>query len=244
VVTRIESAIEHEDIDLEAFLYIEAAFDSTLFDIIKQAAERHGIEPAICRWICDMLESRRDPGSVCGQGASAVRCAFASAVEPDCGRSLGTKGNGHYTVGYADDIAIFISGKFLQTVSALCTVQQRCERTKLSINPKKTVIIPFTRKRRPHLETCIHVSIYGFTALVDLDRFLSFLFYTQSVGPLDGGTARRKAATYTQKNTNTELTHTDIHASSEIRTHDPSVRAGEDGSCLSPRGHCDRHVHI
>jgi hypothetical protein len=33
--------------------------------------------------------------------------------------------------------------------------------------------------------------------------------------------------------------HTDIHASSGNRTHDPSVRAGEDGSCLRPRGHCD-----
>jgi hypothetical protein len=32
--------------------------------------------------------------------------------------------------------------------------------------------------------------------------------------------------------------HTDIHASSGIRTHDASVRAGEGGSCLRPRGHC------
>jgi hypothetical protein len=27
-----------------------------------------------------------------------------------------------------------------------------------------------------------------------------------------------------------------------IRTHDPSVRAGEDSSRLRPRGHCDRHI--
>jgi hypothetical protein len=32
----------------------------------------------------------------------------------------------------------------------------------------------------------------------------------------------------------TEQTHTDIHASSGIRNHDPSTRAGEDGSCLRP----------
>jgi hypothetical protein len=36
--------------------------------------------------------------------------------------------------------------------------------------------------------------------------------------------------------------HTDIHALSVIRTHDPSVRAGEDGSCLRPGGHCERHL--
>jgi hypothetical protein len=34
--------------------------------------------------------------------------------------------------------------------------------------------------------------------------------------------------------------HRDIHSSSGFRTPDPSVRADEDGSCLRPRGHCDR----
>jgi hypothetical protein len=36
--------------------------------------------------------------------------------------------------------------------------------------------------------------------------------------------------------------HTDIHALSGIRTQDPSVRVSEDGSCLKPTGHCDRHL--
>jgi hypothetical protein len=34
--------------------------------------------------------------------------------------------------------------------------------------------------------------------------------------------------------------NTDVHVSSGIRAHDPSVRASEDSSCLSPLGHCDR----
>jgi hypothetical protein len=59
---------------------------------------------------------------------------------------------GYYTVGCADDLAILINGKFHRTVSEvlqtpLHTVQQWCERTKLSINPNKTVVIPFTRRR-------------------------------------------------------------------------------------------------
>jgi hypothetical protein len=33
---------------------------------------------------------------------------------------------------------------------------------------------------------------------------------------------------------------TDNHTLSGIRTHDPSVRAGEDMSCLRPRGQCNR----
>jgi hypothetical protein len=58
----------------------------------------------------------------------------------------------YYTVGYADDIAILINGKFPQTMSevlqtALGTVQQWCDRIKLSIKPRETVVIPFTRKR-------------------------------------------------------------------------------------------------
>jgi hypothetical protein len=60
--------------------------------------------------------------------------------------------DGYYTVGYAEDIAILTQEKFLTTVSeylqtALYTVQRWCERTGLSINPNKTVIIPFTRRR-------------------------------------------------------------------------------------------------
>jgi hypothetical protein len=35
--------------------------------------------------------------------------------------------------------------------------------------------------------------------------------------------------------------HTDIYALSGIRTHDPSVRVGEDISCVRPRGQCERY---
>jgi hypothetical protein len=59
---------------------------------------------------------------------------------------------GCYAVGYSDDIAILINGKFPQAVSevlqtALGLVQQWCDRTGLSINPSKMVVIPFTKKR-------------------------------------------------------------------------------------------------
>jgi hypothetical protein len=59
--------------------------------------------------------------------------------------------------------------------------------------------------------------------------------------PLDKGSARRKAATYTQNNTNTEKpTHTNIYDLSGIRTYYPIVSVGEDGYCHKPRGHFDR----
>jgi hypothetical protein len=46
--------------------------------------------------------------------------------------------------------------------------------------------------------------IHGSTALVGLGRLFSFLIHTQSVALLGGESASRKAATYTQNNTNTE----------------------------------------
>jgi hypothetical protein len=47
-----------------------------------------------------------------------------------------------------------------------------------------------------------------------------------------------------QRTTQTEQTHIDIHASGGIRTHDASVQAGEDSSCLRTRGHCDLHMYF
>jgi hypothetical protein len=85
VVTRIEGAIEHKDIGLGAFLDIEGAFDRTSFNVIKQAVERHGIEPAICRWICAMLESRNMSATLSGEtlGASVARgCPQGGVLSP------------------------------------------------------------------------------------------------------------------------------------------------------------------
>jgi hypothetical protein len=57
-------------------------------------------------------------------------------------------------------------------------------------------------------------------------------------GSLGGGSDRRKATTYTGQHK--DRINADIHASNAIRIHDPSVWAGENISCISLRGHCDR----
>jgi hypothetical protein len=160
VVTHVKSATECKDIALGAFLDIEGASDKTSFDMIKQAAGKHGTEPAICRWISAMLESRTITATISGEtlrvsasrGCPQGECfrLLWSLVVDDLLWELNDKG--YYTAGYADDIAIPIHGKFLSTVSeclqmALYTVQRWCERTDLSINPDKTVTVPFTMKR-------------------------------------------------------------------------------------------------
>jgi hypothetical protein len=69
--------------------------------------------------------------------------------------------------------------------------------------------------------------------LLGLGSFFSFLtVYT--VGFLGRGISPSQV-----RYLHTEQTHTDIHALSGIRTHDPSIRTSEDSSCFRPRGHCD-----
>jgi hypothetical protein len=91
---------------------------------------------------------------------------------------------------------------------------------------------------RNYLPTCLprHISLYSSTALCRILAVFQFLdLFTQSVGLLGQGSARRKTP-LVQDSIKTKSTHTDIHASSEIRTHNPSIRTCENGSYLkTPR---------
>jgi hypothetical protein len=84
-----------------------------------------------------------------------------------------------------------------------------------------------------------HPSIYGSTALVGLAHFFSFLIYAQSVGLLGRGDQPVARPLPTHRTAETQNKWTDIHASSGIWIYDPSVRVGEDESCLILHGHCD-----
>jgi hypothetical protein len=58
-----------------------------------------------------------------------------------------------YTQGYADDLAVVVTGKFPGTIAeltqwALRCVEKWCVKKGLSINPDKTEITLFTRKRK------------------------------------------------------------------------------------------------
>jgi hypothetical protein len=84
---------------------------------------------------------------------------------------------------------------------------------------------------------------YGSTALCwALAAFSVSWSYTQSAGLLGRGISQSQGLyLQTEQHKNRINAHnTDIHALSGIRTHDPSVRASEDISCLRPGGHCDR----
>jgi hypothetical protein len=60
---------------------------------------------------------------------------------------------GVYTQGYADDICLLAMGRFPNTVSgltqwALHTVEAWCNELGLSVNPDKTGLVAFTRRRK------------------------------------------------------------------------------------------------
>jgi hypothetical protein len=79
--------------------------------------------------------------------------------------------------------------------------------------------------------------------LLDLEQFFIFLiFYTVGRAPWMGEQplARSLPKHRTTQTQNKRIYTPIIHALSEIRTHDPSVRASGESSCLRIRGHCDR----
>ncbi|KAI5637727.1 hypothetical protein NE865_09595 [Phthorimaea operculella] len=60
--------------------------------------------------------------------------------------------NNFYTIGYADDLAILLTGKFTSTVydltqAALRIVECCCTRYALSVNPTKTETVILTLQR-------------------------------------------------------------------------------------------------
>ena len=161
VVTRIEEALENKQICVGAFIDIEGAFDRTTFESIKKAATTHGIKPTICKWIEGMLKGRIIQSKLLGDEiwATTTRgCPQGGVLSPILWclvvDSLITKLNKgpYFTVGYADDLVILTNGLFPSTASeliqgALKVVEGWCNSNHLSINPSKTTVVPFTRKR-------------------------------------------------------------------------------------------------
>ena len=73
---------------------------------------------------------------------------------------------GVYSQGYADDICLLVVRKFPNTVSGLIqwafhTVELWCDELGLSINPNKTGLVAFTRKRK--LPAFLEPSLFGTT---------------------------------------------------------------------------------
>jgi hypothetical protein len=84
----------------------------------------------------------------------------------------------------------------------------------------------------------VYLSIYGSTAFVYLGRFFSFLIlYTVGRTPCtEDQPVASPLPTHRTTQAQNKPTQTSMTPSSGVRTHDPSVRAGEDCPCLRTRG--------
>jgi hypothetical protein len=83
-------------------------------------------------------------------------------------------------------------------------------------------------------------SIALFWALAAFPVF--FILYTVGRTPWTRISPSQSRYLHTGQHKHRINAHTNIHALSGIRTHDPSVQASEDSSCLRLRGPCDRRL--
>ena len=161
LVHRIEEALEKKEVILGAFLDIEGAFDNTTFTSMVSAAKRQGVENTICRWLEHMLRGREVEASMCGatKKVSVARGTPQGGVLSPLMWNLVVNGllvilnaNGYYAQGYADDVVVLIRGKYTAVISelmqgAMKMVEEWCVAEDLSINPSKTTLVPFTKKK-------------------------------------------------------------------------------------------------
>lgn len=165
LVTKIEKALNEKEVALCAFIDIEGAFDNTTYESIEKAALHKGCETSTVKWIKAMLASRRIKTKIgdrsatvtavkgCPQGGVLSPLLWSIVVD-----SLLNKLNqkGFETQGYADDLVITIRGRHDRTISslmqnALNVVNDWSKKENLRVNPSKTTLIPFTRRRKLNL---------------------------------------------------------------------------------------------
>ena len=159
VVSTTEKVLQTQEIAIGAFLDIEGAFNNTSIEAIISALLRHGVPPLFERWIASMLSNRCIISSFmwetmqvarvrgCPQGGNLLPLLW-NLTKDKFLRDLNKAGY-YYSIGFADDIAIIIRGKFPRPVSevlqnVLKRLENWCNRTRFSLNPNKMSIVPFT----------------------------------------------------------------------------------------------------
>ena len=160
-VVQVEKALDQQEIALGIFLDIEGAFNNTYNSMCAALAKR-GIDYTLIRWIRAIVEGRlatvtlgglsRNVGLSrgCLQGGVLSTLVWCLVVNELLAR---LNDGGVCTPGYADGICLLAVGKFPNTVSgliqwALHTIEVWCDELSLSVNPDKTGLVAFTRRRK------------------------------------------------------------------------------------------------
>jgi hypothetical protein len=162
LIVRVEKVLDQRELALGVFLDTEGAYNYTSFDSICTALCGRGVDSTIVRWIRVTLEGRLAMAALndvcvwvvvargCLQGGVLSLLLWCLVVDDFIARlNMG----GVYCQGYADDICLLAGGKFPYTVSELMqgahyTVENWCDEVGLSVNPDKTDLVVFMKKRK------------------------------------------------------------------------------------------------
>lgn len=172
LVGEIEGALTRKEATLCVFLDVEGAFDNTSFDAICDAARGFQVHDTIINWIHCMLKTRTVTASLngtdvrarvgrgCPQGGVTSPLLWLMVVD---GLLAGIERLGVKVIGFADDVCIAVSGNHPNYMTskmqkALDFVETWCTSQSLRVNPNKTEMVLFTRKRRFELRP---ISIFG-----------------------------------------------------------------------------------
>ena len=155
-----EDELNTGGIAMTTIMDIEGAFDKIQFGKLKRALKRRGVSHVMVRWIDNMLKNRAiniHSGGLRLRGKVNMGCPQGGVLSPllwnitvDSLLNRLEEQNVH-SIGYADDIAIMVRGKFISTVAdimrtALGMTERWCVEHDLSINARKTNTILFSKR--------------------------------------------------------------------------------------------------
>lgn len=163
---KIEKSIKYKEVAYCAFLDIEGAFDNASHASIRSAMYKRGFHGSIVDWITAALRNRCivsrlgestikvSTSKGCPQGGVLSPLLWSLVVD-DLLNSLVAMG--FEVIGYADDIVIVVRGKHDETLSnrmqiALNYTLAWCKGEGLNVNPSKTTLVIFTRKRNVNIK--------------------------------------------------------------------------------------------
>nr|CAH7756691.1 unnamed protein product [Callosobruchus chinensis] len=173
LVEKVEKSINRREVALAVFFDIEGAFDKARTVTICNALQARGASPTLVSWVRSALGSRRvrailgdfqrdiEVRGGCQQG-SCLSPLLWCLVMDSLLESLAQQD--FQAQAYADDGVVIVSGRFLSTVCdrmqmACRIVQGWCTETGLSVNPTKTELVLFSRRRK--LEGFRAPTMYG-----------------------------------------------------------------------------------
>ncbi|GAB0090988.1 uncharacterized protein DMENIID0001_057790 [Sergentomyia squamirostris] len=158
----ITTSMEFGETTLCAFLDAEGAFDNTSHNAVENALVKRGVSPTLSKWMRQTLATRIVETQVgktplrmkttrgCPQGGVLSPLMWSLVVDE---LLIKLSDNGILCQAYADDIVIIARGKYEEALvpivrQGLLITNEWTKTVGLRLNPGKTTVVPFTRKRK------------------------------------------------------------------------------------------------